>query len=382
MEKDSTHNTVIDMVYEKNFEDEIALDGPNDMEDIPVTSGKMEFEGLKKATSKAERRRERRRRRNERTGKIAACVLLICLIIAIILALVFVEETEHMLYGDSEVPLTETPTMSPTVPKPTSPSPTIVPKPTLSVLTLSPTGPNTRAPIGPPTDAPTTTLAPTSVMRDSYVFEPVADTYVDLNGPHKTKIHGREETLSIQRGNKESTLPGQEVTLPAMVSLIQFDTTKESENTKTLPKRSRWPESVNQVKVTLRVHHVPKDKTNTQSDELDVDDILPVNVEVYRLPNNHDMVIERLTGESFQNSPKSVTEGILIAQQLVQATDTVLDIDVTSALFLPEDATGYGDEQVLFLMKVYWEETSTARDLFQSRESEEGSPQLIFTNMI
>jgi len=373
------------MVYDKNFEDEIALDGPDDLEEIPMPSGKVEFEGLKKAASKAERRRERRRRRNERTGKIAACVLLICLIIAIILAVVFVEETEHILYGDSLLPLTETPTMSPTLPKPTlptSPSPTIAPKPTFSLMTVSPTGPHTRAPIGPPTDAPTTTLAPTSILRDSYVFEPVADTYLDLNGADKTKIYGREETLWVQRGNKESTRPGQELTLPTIVSLIEFDTTVESGNTTALPKRSRWPESENQVQVTLRIHHVPKDKANTQTDELDVEDILPVNVEIYRLPNNHDMVIERLTGEDFQNAPRSVTEGILIAQQLVQATDTVLNIDVTSALFLPEDAVGYGDEQVLFLMKVYWEETSIARDLFQSRESDDGSPQLIFSNMI
>jgi len=373
------------MVYDKNFEDEVALHGTDEFEEIPVSSGKVEFEGFKKAASKSERRRERRRRRNERTGKIAACVILIILIIGLILALVLVEETDHLLYGDSLKPLTEMPSMSPTEAKPTmptTPSPTIAPNPTLSVLTLSPTGPGTRAPIPAPTDAPTTTLAPTSVMKDSYAFEPVADTGLDLNGSHKTKIHGREETLLVQRGDKESTLPGKEVTLPTIVSLIEFDTTKESGNTTALPKRFRWPESKNQVKVTLRIHHVPKDKANSQTDELAEEDILPVNVEVYRLPNNHDMVIERLTGESFQNAPKSVTEGILIAQQLVQATDTVLDIDVTSALFLPEDAIGYGDEQVLLLMKVYWEETSVATELFRSRESDEGSPQLIFSNMI
>jgi len=367
------------MAYDSNFEDEIALDGPDGFEDIPVSTQKIKFEGFKKAASKSERRRERRRRRNERTGKIAACVILLCIIIAIILSAVFVKETEHVLYGDSLQSLTETPTMSPTVAKPTmptSPSPTVAPKPTLSMLTLSPTGHRTAAPIAAPTDAPTKTHAPTSIMKDSYVFEPVADTYLDLNGPHKTKIHGREETLSVQRGNKESTLPGQEVTLPTIVSLIEFDTTKGLGTA--LPKRSRWPETENQVQVTLRIHHVPKDGSN----ELSVEDILPVNVEVYRLPNNHDMAIERLTGEGFHNAPKSVTEGILIAQHLVQATDSILNIDVTSALFLSQDAIGYGDEQILFLLKVYWEETATSRDLFQSRESDEGSPQLIFSNMI
>lgn len=373
------------MAYDSHFEDEIALDGPDGFEDIPVSSQKVEFEGFKKAASKSERRRERRRRRNERTGKIAACVILLCIIIAIVLAVVFVEETEHILYGDSLEPLTESPTMSPTVAKPTmptSPSPTIAPKPSLSMLTLSPTRPRTKAPIAAPTDAPTLTHAPTAVMRDSYVFEPIADTYLDLNGPHKTKIHGREEMLSVQRGNKESTLPGQEVTLPTIVSLIEFDTTKGRSDGTALPKRSRWPEAENQVQVTLRIHHVPKDATNGKTDELSVDDILPVNVEVYRLPNNHDMEIERLTGEGFQHAPKSVTEGILIAQHLIQATDSILDVDVTSALFLSEDAVGYGDEQVLFLLKVYWEETATSRDLFESRESDEGSPQLIFSNMI
>ena len=373
------------MAYDSYFEDEIALDGSDAFEDIPVSTQKVEFEGFKKAASKAERRRERRRRRNERTGKIAACVILLCIIIAIILAVVFVEETEHILYGDSLQPLTETPTMSPTVAKPTmptSPSPTIAPKPTLSMLTPSPTGPRTAAPIAAPTDSPTITQAPTSVLRDSYVFEPIADTYLHLNGPHKTKIYGREETLSVQRGNKESTLPGQEITLPTIVSLIEFDTNKEFGNNTALPKRSRWPEAGNQVKVILRIHHIPKDGSNGETDDLSIEDILPVNVEVYRLPNNHDMEIERLTGEGFQNAPKSVTEGILIAQQLVQASDTILDIDVTAALFLPEDATEYGDDQVLLLLKVNWEETSIARDLFRSRESDGDSPQLIFSNMI
>jgi len=373
------------MTYNSNFEDEIALDGPDGFEDIPVSSQKVEFEGFKKAASKSERRRERRRRRNERTGKIAACVILLFIIIATILSIVFVEEIEHVLYGDSLQPVTETPTTSPTVAKPTmpiSPSPTIVPKPTLSMLTPSPTRPGTAAPIAAPTDAPTTTHAPTAVMRDKYVFEPNADTYLHLNGPHKTKIHGREEMLSVERGNKESTLPGQEVTLPTIISLIQFDTTKEMGNSAALPKRSRWSEDANQVKVMLRIHHVPKGGSDGNTDELSVEDILPVNVEFYRLPNNHNMEIERLTGEGFQNAPKSVTEGILIAHQLVEATDKILEIDVTSALFLSEDVVGYGDEQVLFLLKVYWEEKSNASDLFKSRESDDGSPQLIFSNMI
>merc|ERR1712183_576046 len=143
------------------------------------------------------------------------------------------------------------------------------------------------------------------------------------------------------------------------------DTTKGFGDGTALPKRSRWPEAENQVQVTLRIHHVPKDGSNGKTDELSVEDILPVNIEVYRLPNNHDMEIERLTGEAFQNAPKSVTGEILIAQHLVQATDSILDIDVTSALFLSEDAKGYGDEQVLFLLKVYWEGTSTSRDLFE-----------------
>jgi len=373
------------MAYSNQFEDELALGGVDEFDEIPVSSGKIQFDGLEQAASKAERRRERKRRRNERTGKIAACVILLMIVGGMALFAIFVKETEHVLYQDSLKAATESPTTSPTEAKPTMPptssSPTVAPKPTLFVVTPSPTGPKPAPTVVAPTDSPTVTPALTSAMMDEYAFEPVADTYLHLNGPHKNKIHGREETLSIQRGNKESTLPGQEVTVPTIVSVIEFDTTNESGNTKALPKRSRWPEAQDQVKVTLRIYHVSKDNSNGMTDELSVEDILPVNLEVYRLPNNHDMMIERLTGEGFQNAPKSVTEGILIAQQLVEATDTVMDIDITSAMFLSEDAMGYGDEQVLMLLKVYWEEAPHSRDVFESRESDGRSPQLIFSNM-
>jgi len=365
------------MAYDNQFEDEIAIDT---FDEIPVSEEKIQFDGLEQAAAKAERRRKRRRLRNERTGKIAACVILILIILAIVLSVTFVKETEHILYQDSYLSESESPTMVPTVAKPTirtTSSPTIAPKPTLSVVTPSPTAPTA------PTDSPTkSTPAPTSVMVDTYTFEPVADTYLHLNGPHKSKIHGREETLSVQRGNIESTKPGEEATVPTIVSVIEFDTTKKSGAPQALPNRSRWPEAEDQVKVMLRIHHVPKDSAMDPDDEEDIDDILPVNVEVYRLPNNHDMIIESLAGEDFYKAPKSVTEGILIAQESVEAADTVVEIDVTSALFLPEDTTGYGDEQVLLLLKVYWEETPTARDMFSSRESDGLSPQLIFSNMV
>lgn len=380
---------IIIMAYDNRFEDEHALDdlalSLDEFDDIPVSSEKIEFDGLKKAAAKSERRRERKRRRNERTGKIAAIVLLGLIILAVFLSVSLVKETEHILYQDELKEMTESPTMSPTETKPTiptTPSPTVATKPTLSVLTPSPTGPRTAPPNQAPTESPTVTPAPSSAMMDSYNFEPIADTYIDLNGPYKSKIHGREETLSVQRGNKESTLPGQEVTLPAIVSLIEFDTTKESDISKSLPKRSRWPEAEDQVKVMLRIHHVPKDSPMDNNDELSIEDILPVNVEVYRLPNNHEMIIESLSGEDFQNAPKSVTEGILIAQQMVEATDTILDIDITSAMFLSEDAIGYDDDQVLLLLKVYWEEKPTQRDLYASREADGQSPQLIFSNMV
>jgi len=373
------------MAYGNQFRDELPLGGVDEFDEIPVSSERIEFDGFKQAASKSERRRERRRRRNERTGKIAACVLLVLIIFAIFMSVAFVKETENVLYQDSLHSLSESPSMGPNEEKPTistTRSPTVAPKPSFSVLTPSPTGPRTASPIAAPTDSPTASPAPTSIMMDSYTFEPIADTYLHLNGPLKNKIHGREETLWVQRGNKESTLPGQEVTLPAILSVIEFDTTKESGNTKALPKRSRWPEDVDQVKVKvmLRIHHVPKD-SKEYTDEMPIEDTLPVNVAVYRLPNNHDMIVESLTGEGFQNAPKSVTEGILIAQQMVEATDTVLDIDITSAMFLSEDVIGYGDDQLLLLLKVYWEETSIAMDLFGSRESDGRSPQLIFTNM-
>jgi len=378
------------MVYNGDrFEDEQALDdlalqGIDDFAEIPMTEQKIQFDGFEKAAAKAERRRERRRRRNERTGKIAACVIIVCILIAVFLALAFVRETEHVLYQDSYEPDTETPTTSPTAAKPTmseTPSPTDVPKQVYSVLTQSPTGPRTAPPIEAPTESPTVTQAPTSLIMDNYMFEPVADTYLHLHGPHKTKIYGREETLSIQRGNKESTLPGQEVTIPAMVSLIEFDLRKDSKNASPLPERSRWPEAENQVKVILRISHIPKDSPE-YTGQLDIDDILPVIVEVDRLPNNHDLIIESLNGEGFQNAPPSVREGIPITQQKVEAIDTTVEIDITSAMFLPENTNGYGDDQVLLLLKVYWEEESNAMDMFASRESDGQSPQLIFSNMV
>jgi len=370
------------MGYDGHFQDEPTFGGADQFDDIPIPSQKIQFEGLKKAAAKAERKRERKRRRNERTGKIAAVVLLILILIGILLAVSFVSKAEKVLYQDSLEDVTDIPTMSPTKRRPTyptSPSPTVAPKPTAHLMTSSPTGRGATSPIAAPTDSPTKSPAPTSILRDSYTFDPVADTYLHLNGIHKNKIHGHEERLSVQRGNRDSTLPGEEG-LPTIVSLIQFDTTKESGDTKALPERSRWPLAENQVSVILRIHHVPKDSVDL--DELSVEDDLPVNVEVYRLPNNHDLDIESLTGEVFDNGPKSVTEGKLIAQQKVAPTDTVLEIDLTSSMFLVEDANLFGDEQVLLLLKVYWEETSHAHDLFESRESDNGSPQLIFSNMI
>ena len=376
--------------YHDQFDDELEL---AEFDDIPVSSEKIEFDGLKQATAKAERRRERRRRRNERTGKIAACVLLVCLLIGMILALTLVKETEHILYQDSELPETESPSMKPTPAKPTfpdTPSPSIAPRPTLSILTPSPTrgSPGFGSPTAAPTDSPTVTSSPTAVLVDSYTFETVADTYLHLNGPYKEKIYGRQELLSIQRGDKGSTLPGQESTLPTIVSLIEFDTTKESP--KALPKRNRWPDAENQVKVTLRINHIPKDSgidfpkeiAIDSEDEMPIEDIPPLKLEVYRLPNNHDLMIESLSGNEFNNAPRSVKEGNLIVQQMIEPTDTVLDIDVTSAMFLPEDAIGFDDEQVLLLLKVYWEEKAISRDLFASRESDGLSPQLIFSNML
>mmetsp|Transcript_1901 Transcript_1901/g.4440 ORF Transcript_1901/g.4440 Transcript_1901/m.4440 type:complete len:96 (-) Transcript_1901:47-334(-) len=57
-------------------------------------------------------------------------------------------------------------------------------------------------------------------------------------GIHKGRIYGREETLKVQRGNKASTPPGQQVTLPSIVSLLQFDMNNGLEER--LPKRSRF----------------------------------------------------------------------------------------------------------------------------------------------
>mmetsp|Transcript_18747 Transcript_18747/g.42855 ORF Transcript_18747/g.42855 Transcript_18747/m.42855 type:complete len:247 (+) Transcript_18747:505-1245(+) len=239
----------------------------------------------------------------------------------------------------------------------------------------------TVAPNTPPTDPPTSTLAPTSVMVDTYSFEPVADTHVYLDGPYSTQIRGHEERLWVQRGNKESTKPGQEVTLPTIVTLLQFDTKNVSGNGKALPKRSRWPKTEDQVKVTLQINHVPKDDPEYTEDQ-PVEDMPPVEIEILRLPNNYNYVFESFTGEDFRVAPKVVKEGISITRQSVEATDTQLNIDITPAIFLPEDTTGYGDDQVLLLLKVYWEEKSHEGELFQSRESAGGSPKLLFSNMV
>lgn len=359
------------MVYDGNFQDEIEQ-----FDEIPVSEETIEFDGLKKAAAKAERRRRRRRLRNERTGKIAACVILVVLILLIVLAVIFEQEFESFLYGDSRNTLA--PSMMPTTRKPTvraTANPTVAPKPTFAVFTNSPTGPATPPPIMAPTESPTKTQAPTMVVQSQYFFNPIADTTLHLNGAHKNKIFGRDESLSVQRGNKESTLPGQEVTLPTIVSLIQFDTSE-------LPKRSRWPDEADEVvKTALRLFHIPKNSAEDTHDEISVEDISPVTVEVYRLPNNHDMVIESLSGEGFQQVPRSVQDGILVAQQVVKPLDEIVDINVTPAIFLPQDATGYDDTEILFLIKVYWEEESHARDMFKSRESDHQSPLLAFFNL-
>ena len=378
------------------FEDEPVLGGVDAFDEPPAQSSKIEFEGLNIATSNSERRRERRKRRNERTGMIAACILLVCILIAVILAITLEKEVEHVLYSDSIYDLSESPTMAPSKMKPTirtTPSPTVAPKPTFAVLTPSPTAQRTDSPNVTP--SPTRSPSPTAIMTDSYSFNPIEDTYLYLDGPYKGKKYGNQEKMWIQRGNKESTLPGQEVTLPTIVSIVQFDTMKKPSANynlfKALPDRSRWPEQQEQVQVTLRIHHVPKSDLEDETDELSVEDILPINIEVYRLPNNNVMVVESLTGEDFHNAPKEVTEGVLVGQHLVEATDTVLDIDVTSAMFLTSDKikdnrnnniTAYNDDQVMFLLKISWEEAPRQGDQFEARESEYGSPQLIFSNMI
>lgn len=360
------------MVYESNFEDELEFD------EVPVSEETIEFDGLQKATAKAERRRKRRRLHNERTGKIVAAVLCFLLILAIVLALVFEKEIEQVLYQDSRDSPTVAPTMSPTTLKPThrswsTPSPTVEVKPTYHVYTPSPTVYN---PPQPTTISP----RPTAVMTDVYRFEPVGDTYLNLDGIHKGRIYGREETLKVQRGNKASTPPGQQVTLPSIVSLLQFDMNQGLEER--LPKRSRWPQGKDQLKIELKLQHIPKDSPSNNNDEEDVEDILPVNVEIYRLPNNPEMVVESMTGEAFGNLPRIMTEGILIAQESVNPTDTILNIDVTSAMFLPESSKGYGDEEILLMLKVYWEDQDTARDLFSSREADDKAPLLVFSNML
>lgn len=373
------------MYSANNFEDEPGLEGIDKFEDIPVPSEKVRFDGLDEAAAKAERRRKRRRRRNQRTGMIAACILLVCILIGVIISATVVEETEHMLYQDAYVPETEMPSTSPTTAKPTmhtTPSPTVARKPTFHVKTPSPTIRHTPSPnLDLQTDSPTETPGPTSIMTDVYTFEPVGDTYMYLDGNHKVQAYGHEDSLWVQRGNKESTLPGHEVTIPTIVGLLEFDTTQETPTNMALPKRSRWPaEAENNVVVTLRLHHVAK----SDSDELAVEDILPVNIEVYRLPNNHDWVVESLTGDDFQNSPKAAREGILVAQHVIEGTDTLVDINVESAIFLPEDinARMYKDDQVLLLLKVYWEEAPNEGDSFETRESDGRSPQLIFSNMM
>mmetsp|Transcript_19416 Transcript_19416/g.40801 ORF Transcript_19416/g.40801 Transcript_19416/m.40801 type:complete len:452 (-) Transcript_19416:209-1564(-) len=430
------------------FEDEIAFSDDDEYVLPPfggshTTTKAVRFEGLAEAGAKAERRRKRRRKRYERIGKIAACVLLVCVLVAVVLCATLLREAEHVLYQDSLVRLSESPSAGPTAAKPTVPhhnkdrftpppggAGTRTKTPTFHTRTPPPTVRHTRTPSGATqadthtnTEAPTVTASPTSAMRNSYAFEPVGDTYVYLDGAHTTKNYGTEETFWVQHGNKETTRPGEPVTIPTVVGILEFDLSKptsgkeananknKNANTNTststnasqtqthLPKRSRWPDSNatnnhhHQMNVTLRIHHVAKTQSDDNIDETSVEDLPPISIAVYRLPNNHDWVVESLTGDDFRNAPSSSTSGILVNQVLVGSTDTAIDIDVTPAVFLDDGSTDgntntntnthlYADDQVLLLLKVYWEETPREGDLFQTRESDDGSPQLIFSNML
>jgi hypothetical protein len=341
---------------EVNFEDE-PLGGGDDA--IPQHS--IKFEGVDEAMAKAERRRERRRRRNERTGKIAACCIIVCLVIFLIIFFAVIKKGEK-IYHDNFVYETKAPTPAPTH-APTvhlTPAPTEAKKPTLSVTTPSPTGTRTPPPTSPPTASPTITAAPTMSVAASYVFKPSADTYLFIDGPNTSRSYGREKVLFLQMGTKLTTKPGQQPTLPTSYGILKFDL-KENRD---FPARSRWTET---MKVTLKLNHVPKGNEDKTSLEFNV----------FRIPNNYDIIVESWTGDAFKKAPN--TRGLWIAKQTVEPAEDAFEIDVTAALNLSEDqlASGlYEDDQLFLRLEIGG--TPDEGDEFRSRESD-NPPLLVFT---
>ena len=349
---------------EDNFEDEVNFeDEPLGGGDDAIQQPSMKFEGVDEAMAKAERRRERRRKRNERTGKIAACCLLVCLTIFLIVFFTVIKEGEKIMH-DAFVYETTAPSPHPT-PPPTkftvsTPAPTEVKKPTLSVTTPSPTGQYKPPPTAVPTSSPTITAAPTKAVAPLYLFQPETDTYLFIDGPNTARSYGKQKVLFIQHGTKLTTKPGQQPDIPTSYGILKFDLKSIPE----FPDRSRWTET---MKVSLKMTHVPKGD----------DDKSPLELHVYRMPNNNEVVVNSWTGDSFKKAPN--TDGVWVAKTTVQPKDSAVEIDVTAALNLPEAqlTSGlYEDDQIFLRLQV--EGTPDEGDEFRSLESDQ-PPGLLFS---
>ena len=312
---------------------------------------------------------------------------MICIIIIVIGSVVTIQEAEHILYQDSLLSTSDSPTSVPTGTPPTTPVPTPAPKPpTFSVATPVPTtAAQHQHYVTEHTPTTTPTSAPTTAFMEEYKFVPSADTYLYLDGPNTKKSYGREEALWVQRGTQTVTASqkADEFSgIPTIIGLLLFDTSP-------LPDRSRWSQSNEALQATLRIQHKPKKDDDDIDYDLAVDDLLPTQLEIYRLPNTNSgydpMVVEALTGEDFHTLPKEYTDGLHVGTYTVGPTDTSLNIDVTSGIIPTTQTTTfsslYTDDQMIFLLKMSWEELPRQGDQFRTRESKR-TPELIFTNML
>lgn len=353
------------MSYAENYEEEDVTgfqDEPLEGEDGVSRGGPaFHFEGVDTALAKAERRRERRRRRYERIGMISIAVCCVCLIISLVLVFNVFKVTEKMVH-DAFTLETDSPTIAPTLSPTrfTSRAPVPAPKPTISVMTPSPTNKKTPSPSAHLTASPTVTPQPSYGLQDTYETIAVEDTYLYLDGQNTGKSYGRSEKLLVQHGTKLSTKPGQMPDIPTSYSILKFDLSQ----VKNFPDRKRWPE---EVKVNLFLDHTAKS---------DAEDFEEVRLDVYRIPNNYGQPVETWTGASFTSFPKSSREGVLISRTSFSPKDLMVTIDVTSIFELPEEdqgSGGFADDQILLKLLVSEGKPGQGEE-FGSRESDESLP--------
>eukprot|EP00529_Nitzschia_sp_RCC80_P020135 CAMPEP_0113454872 /NCGR_PEP_ID=MMETSP0014_2-20120614/8087_1 /TAXON_ID=2857 /ORGANISM="Nitzschia sp." /LENGTH=424 /DNA_ID=CAMNT_0000346291 /DNA_START=44 /DNA_END=1318 /DNA_ORIENTATION=+ /assembly_acc=CAM_ASM_000159 len=408
-------------------EEEIVID-PSAEFTGPIQGMEELKEREEKEARRARRRAERRRQRDLRTGKIVAACLCVCIVIAVIITFSVLKGVERYIeYGpggephhsstqnvtgeddngndETSVPLPSTPG-SPTnstggtssEPSPNNPGDNSNVQGQSATANEQNAQTETVAPTKAPTPSPTVpaTPRPTAPLQESYVFEPVKDTFVYVDGPDTTKFYGSEESFLVQLGTKVER-PGAPLERATAKAIVQFDTGM-------LPDRSVWPvvndseeaTSVQPLDATLKIHHIAfKDREDLQNQpNADVESRTPVRMEVWRLPNtiNPDLNIETWTGDAFAATPKGDRTGYLVTTQEVGPDDGWLEIDLHDAIFVPDRVNNdlaYTDEKIILLLSIWPgdsanKQLSVIGDRFHSREAvDDGfSPQLIINNMI